>query len=283
MSGNEGQADYWASPAGLKWIEHEHALDTAMAGMLDAMLDAARIAPLDRVVDVGCGTGASTIGAAQRVPNGQAVGIDISKPLLERAAKRAAEAGLANTTFILADAQTHNFGETLFDVLVSRIGMSFFSDTVAALENLSSALADDGRMVFVCWAAVEENPWFYIPKLAAEERLGALPKTDPRAPGPTAFQEIAYVTELMEAAGLTGIEARPISVDLTPPGGAKGAAKAASRVGPAARILKAHRGTSEDERWIEDQVAAAFEAFDKNGQARVPSEVNLFTARVRRS
>jgi cyclopropane fatty-acyl-phospholipid synthase-like methyltransferase len=66
MGANQGQEDYWTSPAGLKWIEHEDALDTTMAGSLDVMLDAASIGASDRVVDIGCGTGASTIGAARR-------------------------------------------------------------------------------------------------------------------------------------------------------------------------------------------------------------------------
>lgn len=282
MNGNEAQADYWTSPAGLKWIKHEHALDSAMKGMLDAMLDAACIASSDRVLDVGCGTGASTIGAASRVSGGSAVGVDISKPLLDRAVRRAEESGIRNASFILGDAQTHRFEGGPFDVLVSRIGMSFFSDAVAALSNLSNALANGGRMTFVCWAGVDRNPWFRIPKMAAEARLGEAPKADPRAPGPTAFQDIEYVRAVMRKAGLVAIEGYPIEVKLTPPAGAQGAAEVASRVGPAARIMKAHAGSDEDAREIEAAVALSFEEFEEDGQARVPAVLNLFRARVER-
>ncbi|MDA7429338.1 class I SAM-dependent methyltransferase [Primorskyibacter aestuariivivens] len=277
METNKAQADYWASPAGLKWIEHEHALDSAMAGMLRMMLDVAEIGASDRVIDIGCGTGASTLDAARRAPDGTVLGVDISDPLLARAADRVNASGLKNASFLLADAQTYDFSAQPFDLLVSRLGMSFFSDSVAALKNLSNALNKDGKMVFVCWASVEKNPWFAIPKSAAEERLGALPKGNPLAPGPTAFQDCDRVADLMDRAGVSDIEARPVDILLTPPGGVEGAARAASKVGPAARIMKAHNGTKADEAAIENAVMEAFEGFDDAGTARVPAVVNLFT------
>ena len=277
MEANKAQADYWASPAGLKWIQLEHALDTAMAEMLHVMLDRASITETDRVVDIGCGTGASTLASARRVTSGEAVGVDISKPLLDRAADRAIAQGVENASFLLADAQTHAFPANSFDVLVSRLGMSFFSDTVEALQNLGKGLKDGGRMAFVCWAPVDRNPWFNIPKKAAEERLGAAPKAVPGAPGPTAFQDVDYVINLMSKAGLSNLGADAIDITLTPPGGASGAAEAASRVGPAARIMKAHTGVESDETAIEEAVRVAFEPFDRNGQVRVPAVVNLFT------
>lgn len=277
MVANEAQADYWTSPAGLKWIEHEHALDTAMAAMLDVMLEAAEVEEADRVLDIGCGTGASTIAAARKASAGEAVGVDISKPLLDRAVSRAREEGARNASFLLADAQTQKFPENAFDVLVSRLGMSFFSDTVSALKNLAKALKGGGRMAFVCWAAVDQNPWFHIPARAAEARLGAVPKGDPRAPGPTAFHDVDYVLGLMSQAGLADIRAEAVEVALTPQGGAVGAARAASRVGPAARIMKAHKGDDADERAIEEAVLRAFGTFEKNGEVRVPAVINLFT------
>ncbi|MGX9352221.1 class I SAM-dependent methyltransferase [Shimia sp. W99] len=277
MEANKAQADYWASPAGLKWIEHERALDAAMAGMLDMMLDMADIVSTDRVIDIGCGTGASTIEAARRAPAGNVLGVDISDPLLARAAKRAKTAGVQHASFLLADAQTHDFSPQNFDVLVSRLGMSFFSDTVAALKNLSNVLSDHGKMVFVCWASVAQNPWFDIPKKAAEERLGAQPKGDPNAPGPTAFQDCKRVANLMDQAGVSSIEARPVEIVLTPPGGVAGAARAASKVGPAARIMKAYSGTEADEAGIESSVKAAFEKFSEGDDVRIPAVVNLFS------
>lgn len=277
MDANKAQADYWTSPAGLKWIEHEHALDTAMVGMLEMLLNAAGIVSTDHIIDIGCGTGASTLEAASRVPEGRVLGVDISDPLLTRAASRAEASDLQNVEFLLADAQTHDFSDQRFNLLVSRLGMSFFADTVAALQNLSLAMNDRGRMIFVCWASVALNPWFSIPKQAAEEMLGPQPKGDPTAPGPTAFQDCDRVTDLMAQAGVSDIDACPIDIVLTPPNGVAGAARAASKVGPAARIMKAYDGTEVDEAAIESAVGAAFEKFDKGGTVRVPAVVNLFT------
>ncbi|MFD2741749.1 class I SAM-dependent methyltransferase [Sulfitobacter aestuarii] len=276
MDANKLQAEYWASPAGLKWLEHEHALDTAMAGMLDMMLDAADIRSAARIIDIGCGTGASTLEAARRVPDGMALGVDISEPLLARAARRAKEAGIQNASFLLADAQSYDFSRQPFDLLVSRLGMSFFSDTVAAFRNLSNALTDRGKMVFVCWASVAKNPWFSVPASAAEERMGTLPSRNSAAPGPTAFQDCDRITELIAQAGLYKIEARPVDIVLTPPDGVVGAARAASKVGPAVRIVKAHNGTEADELAIENAVRVAFENFNEGGLVRVPAVVNLF-------
>ncbi|WP_138469525.1 class I SAM-dependent methyltransferase [Poseidonocella sp. HB161398] len=280
MEANRAQAEYWRSPAGLAWIEHEHALDTAMAGMLETVLDAAEIAPGDRVLDIGCGTGASTIAAAARVPRGSVLGIDISAPLLDRAERRCRAAGIGNAAFLLADAQSHAFAQGGADRLVSRLGTSFFADPVAAFRNLALGLRPGGRMAFSCWAAVAENPWFRIPGEAARARLGPVAVGDPDAPGPTAFADAGRVAGLMAAAGLREICAEPVAIVLTPPGGAVGAARAASRVGPAARIMKARQGSAADAATIETAVRYAFAPFAEAGEIRVPALVNLFTCRI---
>lgn len=277
---NGAQAEYWSSAAGLKWIEHETALDTAMEGMLALVLAAAEIAENDRVLDIGCGTGASTLAAARSTANGEVVGVDISEPLLDRARRRSVDADIGNVSFLLADAQTHRFPERAFDVLVSRIGMSFFSDTVAALRNLAASMRAGGRMAFVSWGGIEENPWFEIPRVAAESRLGKPPECDPAAPGPTAFQDVDRVAALMKQAGLGAIIARPVEILLTPPGGVVGASKAASRVGPAARVMKSFAGTPSDASAVEEAVAAAFGKFEHGGDVRVPARVNLFSCTV---
>lgn len=276
MAANAAQEDYWTSPAGLKWIEHEHALDTAMQGMLDVMLAASGATASSSILDIGCGTGASTLDAARLASAGKAVGVDISQPLLDRAIARADRAKVENASFLLADAQTHDFRKEECNVLISRIGMSFFSDSVAAFENLAMALNPGGRMAFVCWAAVDKNPWFHIPKKVAEARLGSIPGGPPHAPGPTGFSDLDHVSRLMAEAGLKDIDAQAVEVALTPPGGAAGAASAASRVGPAARIVKAHAGESSDEAAIEEGVRAAFQTFETDGAIQVPAVVNLF-------
>jgi SAM-dependent methyltransferase len=251
-----------------------------MSGMLLELLSAARLGPGDAVLDVGCGTGASTLAVADRVAEGSVVGVDISRPLLERARIRAATAEIANVSFLLADAQTHRFPAGGVDILVSRLGMMFFEDPVAAFRNLGRALRPGGRIAFVAWAGVKDNPWFHVPRDAAVSRLGAAPSADPSAPGPLAFQDAGRVAGLMAAAGLRDVRAEQVRIMLTPPGGVGGAARVASRVGPAARIMKAHDGTETDAAVIEEDVARAFRKYDTNGLTRVPATINLFTATI---
>ena len=252
---NRSQSDYWSSRAGLEWIEHEQALDEAMSGILLEWLNAAGPQTGDAVLDVGCGTGASTLAVAGRVADGSVVGVDISPPLLERARSRARAARADNASFLLADAQTHRFPAGGFDVLVSRLGMMFFEDPVTAFSNLGRALRSGGRIAFVAWAGVKDNPLFHVPRDAAVSRLGTAPAADPSAPGPLAFQDAGRVASLMATAGWRDVRAEQLRVMLTPHGGVKGAARVASRVGPAARIMKARNGTETDAAVIEEDMA----------------------------
>ncbi len=276
---NKAQSDYWSSAPGLKWIEHESALDQAMSGMLSQMLDVSGINSGHRVLDIGCGTGASTFAAAELVgTNGSVTGLDISEPLLERAKARASELGQNNIDFLLADAQSYDFKAAKYDLVISRLRMMFFEDPVEAFGNIASALKPGGKTVFIAWAPAAQNPWFHIPKAAAVARLGPPPPSDPTAPGPLAFQDVGYVVGLMKSAGLVGVVGDTIPTLLTPPGDHVAAARAASRVGPAARIMKAHNGTDEDAQAIETAVAQAFMDFASESGVQVTGAVNLFSA-----
>ena len=102
---NQPQAEFWTSPAGRAWVDHEQALDATMEGLLRPLLDAADLAGSEDVLDVGCGTGASTLAAARHVPNGTVLGLDIAAPMLDRAWQRAQAEGVANVAFQLCDAQ----------------------------------------------------------------------------------------------------------------------------------------------------------------------------------
>jgi SAM-dependent methyltransferase len=205
---NRDQADYWNSPAGQQWIDHETALDANHAPVLDVLLDRAALKPGQGVLDLGCGTGASTIRAAGIVgPQGCAEGVDISTVMLDRARIRAYDSHATNVAFTLADAQTHRFSPAEFDIMISRFGMMFFNDPVAAFANIARAIRPGGRMVFAAWGPLPRNPWFLIPRDIAIARLGAPAPLDPSAPGPFAFADSARVIHLMAQAGLRDIHA----------------------------------------------------------------------------
>ncbi|RFU86613.1 methyltransferase domain-containing protein [Streptomyces triticagri] len=121
-----------------------------LAGANDALFQAAAVTDGDRVLDIGCGAGATTREAARRTPNGHAVGVDISAPLLARARTATDEASMRNVSYELADAQTHPFPKARYDVAVSRGGVMFFADHRAAFGNVAHGLRPGGRLAFIC-------------------------------------------------------------------------------------------------------------------------------------
>ncbi|MEU6845743.1 methyltransferase domain-containing protein [Streptomyces sp. NPDC046716] len=147
---NHRQAHAWNGPLGRHWAAHHRRFDALLGEADEALFAAAAIRPGDRVLDIGCGAGATTRAAARLAAPGHAVGVDISAPLVDRARARTAEDGVPGATYELGDAQTHPFPPGGFDVAVSRGGVMFFEDPVAAFANVARALRERGRLVFVC-------------------------------------------------------------------------------------------------------------------------------------
>ncbi|WP_217249361.1 class I SAM-dependent methyltransferase [Streptomyces sp. AC602_WCS936] len=129
---------------------HQTRYDAMLAGVNDALFDAAAVAPGDRVLDVGCGAGTTTRIAARLAAPGHAVGVDVSAPLLERARASTAPEGIENVTYVCADARVRPFPAGGYDVVVSRGGVLSFAGHAAVFRNLARALRPGGRLAFVC-------------------------------------------------------------------------------------------------------------------------------------
>ena len=276
---NSAQADYWSSESGYKWIAQETFLDGAFAAILGRLLERTGIRVGESLLDIGCGTGASTLAAAIKTgPRGHVTGLDIAAQLLDRARARSDDAGLRNTSFILADAQTHPFVAKSFDAIISRFGLMFFASPAAAIANIARGLKPNGKLVFAAWGPVAGNPWFTIPRDAAIARLGKPAPADPFAPGPLAFQDVDRVTKLMEQAGLTDVRGETEMVPITPLVTARKAAGIATMLGPAARMMKEFSGTEADAAAIETAVAEGFAKFETEKGISVPATINFFSA-----
>src|SRR5580704_995881 len=154
-TGNDAMRRYWNEVAGPRWIsraETQEARNIEVAQMLLAEIAAK---PGERVLDVGCGPGATALPLAASVaPGGSVVGIDISEPMLGLLRQRVAERGIGNLETLLADAQTHALPSASFNLLTSRFGVMFFADPTAAFRNLHGALRPGGRLVMAVWSSI---------------------------------------------------------------------------------------------------------------------------------
>ncbi len=273
---NADQKAFWENWAA-HWVTSQTDLDGLMAPVLDRVFDLADLRPGQRVLDIGCGTGTSTRIAAEAVaPGGHVTGADISEPMLAQA--RRATAGTEGLAFIAADVADHDFGPPGFDRIISRFGVMFFADPQAAFRNIARAMKPGARLCMACWSGLERNPWFRVPMIAAKERLGAPPSLHPDAPGPLAFRDINRVNDILLTAGFSDIAGQADALMLTPPGDLMHVSAHAARIGPASRALEYFGAEEADFDAIVQQIAGAFEEFMTPDGARVPAEINFFTA-----
>ena len=214
---NADVSDVWNGPGGDHWVAHAERHDRALAPYGHAVLAAADVGPGERILDVGCGTGAMTRAAARLANPGTALGVDIGRPLVEEArAETARAAGPPNVRFERADAQVHPFAPGAFDVVVSRFGVMFFDDPVAAFTNLRRGLVGGGRLAFACWQSLPANDWTAVPMAALVEVLGMSDVPGPGASGAFSLGDPARIRTLLGASGFVSVhlaeEAHPMWV-----------------------------------------------------------------------
>jgi SAM-dependent methyltransferase len=198
---NAAQAQAWDGAEGEYWAAHAGAFERAVAGYDPPLFAAAAIRPGDHVLDVGCGTGATTREAARRAEPGSATGIDLSGAMIEVAQR----AGGANVRYVQGDAQVHPFRTGEFDIVLSRTGAMFFGDPQAAFANLARATRPGGRAVLLVWQGLAHNPWLaeITHALAAGRGLPAPPEG---APGPFGLADPVRIRDLLGGAGYTRVE-----------------------------------------------------------------------------
>jgi SAM-dependent methyltransferase len=208
-SGNEAQAQAWDGDEGALWALHHTFFEAAVRRHQVRLMQAAEIDQHEKVLDVGCGSGDSTIAAARAASRGQALGIDLSARLVEVAKESARLQRVANATFVHGDAQLSGFDGELFDVVVSRTGSMFFADQVAAFSNIARAVRPGGRMVLVSWQDPRRNEWFW--SFVDAMTLGRPPAPPPpEVPSPFAHADPARTERILTAAGWGDVRARSI-------------------------------------------------------------------------
>jgi SAM-dependent methyltransferase len=236
---NAGQAAYWNAAAGETWAALQDALDRQIEPLGLRAMEALAPAAGERVLDIGCGCGQTTLALAQRVgPQGSVLAVDISRPMLAVARRRAADQGLSQVSLIEADAQTHAFAPGGQDAAFSRFGVMFFEDPTGAFANIRKALRPGGRLAFVCWRPFAENPWMGLPMSAALQHLPEPPPPpDPLAPGPFAFADPDRVRAILAGAGFADVGIEPYD-RLIGAGDLDQAVEVALKVGPLGALLR---------------------------------------------
>jgi len=271
---NEDQVAYWNDQAGVTWAALQPTLDVQIAPLGLCAIDALAPRPGERVLDIGCGCGDTTLEIARRVaPGGEVLGLDISAPMLEVALDRAAAEGATAAGFRQADAQMATF-DAPFDAAFSRFGVMFFADPNAAFTNIRAALRPGGRLAFVCWRKPSENPWMMVPLEAALRFVPPPPPMDPNEPGPFAFADAGRLRSILLAAGFADIVTAPLDMAI---GGFKlaQALEVALRVGPLGKVLREAPDRRES---VVDAVREALAAHDTGRGVWLASATWIVTA-----
>lgn len=259
----EDQALLWNGPAGRAWVDGKSMMDTMLQPFEDRLVAAVAEHGADRVLEVGCGTGAVTLAIARARPNGAVTGIDISAPMLAEARAQAATAGIP-AHFLLADAESHDFVVGGFDMVVSRFGVMFFGQPTVAFANLRRATRPSGALRFFAWRGVRENPFMSLAEQVAAPLLPALPPRRPNAPGQFAFADLDHVHGILCDSGWRDITIEPADVECGLP--ADRLPHYLSHFGPLGRVMEGLR--PDHRQHLLDRLLEAFAPFVHAGEAR---------------
>lgn len=274
---NADQIAYWGGAGGRSWVARQELQEASLEPVSAALFERTQVRPGERVIDVGCGTGATTAELARRVgAAGRVLGIDVSEPMLARAGERLA--ALAQVSLVQADATSYRFPPASFDLAVSRFGVMFFAAPVLSFANLRTALAPGGRLAFACWRRPDENPWLTLPLRAALAHAPAPPQPGPDDPGMFSFASEARVRRILAEAGFAQIALEPRDFEFDP-GRGKGldeAVSSAVAVGPASRVLADQPPATV--RAATDAIRAALRPLEHNGRIPLAAAVWIVTA-----
>jgi SAM-dependent methyltransferase len=277
---NEAQVQYWNSAAGEKWVRHQAVMDQQLEVVTDLLLQTAAPQAGETVLDIGCGTGATLLRLAGAVgKEGHVHGCDVSAPMLALARQRIAAAGVLHVDLVQADAQSHDFAANAFDLLVSRFGVMFFADPTAAFANLRRSLRPGGRLAFVCWAPLADNPFFLLPMRIAARHLGPADPMPPRAPGPLAFSEADYVRDILTGADWSDVQIAHRQPPLLGSATAQEQAAFLLEMGPVSRLIAERQPDGATVAALRAELTEALAAYATETGVEIPSRLYYVTAR----
>jgi SAM-dependent methyltransferase len=273
---DDEQAALWNGLAGRTWVEAQELLDRMFTPFEDLLVEAVSAGSGTRVLDVGCGTGSTTLAVARLLgAKGRCTGIDISEPMIAAARARAGRE-CTPATFIRANAQNHSFEPESFDMIISRFGVMFFDDFVRAFTNLRRAATRAAEFRFLAWRSGRENPFMTTAERAAAPLLPNLPARRADAPGQFALADRRRVYSILEESGWAEIDIRPLDIACTLP--ERELVPYLTRIGPVGRILQ--EADDETRTRIIETVRAAFDPFVHGTEVRFTAACWMVGARA---
>ncbi|GAA4954596.1 class I SAM-dependent methyltransferase [Streptomonospora halophila] len=264
----------WNGYEGRHWADHHERYEAVNGGFDGHLLEAAAIGPDDRVLDVGCGNGGATRLAARAAHRGDALGVDLSAPMLARARALAADEGVANAAFEQGDAQSPPFPAAAFDTAVSRFGVMFFADPAAAFANIARALRPGARLAFLSMRGLGGSDFGGV--FAAMSAV--LPPGAAEGVGDTAvsFADPERVREVLHGAGFSGTEITAVDAEQVWGADPADAAGFLCGWGPVQHILRGLGPAAADR--AREAAEEAFRPFARSGAVRLRGTAWLATA-----
>jgi ubiquinone/menaquinone biosynthesis C-methylase UbiE len=260
----DDQFSLWNGTAGQAWVDAQDLLDSMLQPIEDMLVAAASSASARSVLDVGCGTGSTTVAIARSLgQGGRSIGIDVSEPMLAAAERRAEREGVP-ASFVRGDAETYPFKSTEFDMVVSRFGVMFFGDSVRAFANLRRAARPRATLRFFARRDPAENPFMTTAERAAAPFIPNLPARDPDGPGQFAFAKEAKVRRILDESGWTAIEVEPVDIECMLP--ESELVPYFTRLGLLGRVL--HEADDRTRCQVIEIVRAAFDPFVHGSEVR---------------
>ena len=277
---NEQQADFWSGPGGQSWVDNQMQMDTMLQPLGDAALQLLNLKNARHVMDIGCGTGTTTINIAQKLSaGGRVTGADLSEPMIEFARQRLLDEGISNAEFVTSDLQEDELQPETYDAAFSRFGVMFFDQSVKGFANIRSAMKPDAPIAFVCWQSPTHNLWHSAAMAVAKEFIEMPAAQDPRAPGPFAFAEPDYVNSILVDAEFKRVSLTPHEqeVELFSGQTVRAAAENFARINP---VIGSYISSVDDSAAATffDALADTLSSYHKDNALRFPSATWLVTA-----
>ena len=209
---NSKQKEFWSGSGGDVWVDKQSEMDIMLNPLGTRAINKLDLSGVTKIIDIGCGCGATTLEIAQQLESGEIIGVDISEPMLDRATQNASDLSLSNASFQVLDVQVDDMPSD-YEIAFSRFGVMFFEDPYQAFSNINNSLKENGQLCFVCCQNPSLNPWQSLSLQVIKEFLD-LPSPPPKSPGPFAFEDKNYIKDILDRSNFKDIEIQDNQEDI---------------------------------------------------------------------